>query len=146
MLGPAWFAARQEWRKLAIWLGTVVVIVALSASLQPSLWHDWFNLLLHPETHRTATGGDWKPLLYLHGPWLLAFELPIAVAVTIYGARRDRPWLLAVAMILANPVLTSDGLVVLAALPRLLEHQPSTERSTPEMEPRLNVDAGLVGA
>jgi len=124
----------------------VVVIVAVSASLQPHLWHAWFNLLLHPEAHRTATGGDWKPLLYLHGPWLLAFELPIAVAITVYAARSNRRWLLAVAMVLANPVLTSDGLVVLAALPRLLDHQPAPTPSAMEIEPRVKVDGSIVVA
>jgi hypothetical protein len=132
VLGPAWFAARREWRKLGTWLATVIILVALSASVHPDLWHDWFNLLLHPESHRTATGGDWQPLLYLHGPWLLAFELPIALAITVYGARTDRPWLLAAAMVLANPVLTSDALVVLAALPRLLEGRPSAEHDLSE--------------
>jgi hypothetical protein len=146
VLGPAWFAARREWRKLGIWFGTVFIIVAVSVSVRPDLWHAWFNLLLHPESHRAATGGDWQPLLYLHGPWLLAFELPIAVAITVYAARTSRPWLLAIAMVLANPVLTSDGLVVLAALPRLLDHRAWAERSTSEVEPPLNMDTHLVGA
>jgi hypothetical protein len=146
VLGPVWFAARREWRKLGVWFGTVFVVVALSALLQPHLWNGWFKLLLHPESHRTATGGDWQPLLYLHGPWLLAFELPIAVAITVYAARTNRPWLVAVAMVLANPVLTSDGLVVLAALPRLLDQKPSAERRASEIEAPLNVDTSLVGA
>jgi hypothetical protein len=146
VLGPVWFAARRQWRNLGIWLGTVLVLVALSMSLQPSLWHAWFNLLLHPESHHTATGGDWKPLLYLHGPWLLVFELPIAIALTVYAARTNRPWLVAIAMVLANPILTSDGLVVLAALPRLLEHRPSVQHAASEIEPPLNVDTRLVGA
>jgi len=120
VLGPVWFATRREWRALVVWLATVVALVGISAALSPGLWRDWINLLLHPEHYSSATGGNWQPLMYLHGPLMLAVELPIAIGITFYGARTNRPWLLAIAMIFANPVVTSNALVVLAAIPRLL--------------------------
>ena len=43
----------------------------------------------------------------------------IALAVTVWAARTNRRWLLPVAMLFANPVLTSNALVILAAIPRI---------------------------
>jgi hypothetical protein len=124
VLGPVWFATRREWRSLALWALTASALVAISVWFDPGLWRDWFRLLLHPDEFRSTRGGDWRPVVFVHGPVLLLFEFPVAIATTIYAALRNRAWLLPIAMVFANPVLTADSLVVLAAIPRLLPPRP----------------------
>ena len=57
---------------------------------------------------------------------VLAVDLPVAVAITAYAARRNRPWLLPVAMMLAMPFFSANALLVLAAIPRIRERAAST--------------------
>jgi hypothetical protein len=115
-LGPVWFAARREWRNVAIAVGTTFGIAAVSAAASPHLWSEWFHFLL--TTHPSRTGIA-PPSALFPTSVLLATELPIALALTIYAARRDRPWLLPVAMVFAEPVLAGQALFMLAAMPRL---------------------------
>ena len=123
VLGPIWFAARREWRSLAIALGTTAALALVSFALGPDLWHRWFTLLLHPGSFAHGRQGDIRPLLYPSTPVVLALELPIAFAITIYAARTDRRWLLPVAMLFASPVFTANAFVMLAAIPRLRERR-----------------------
>lgn len=60
---------------------------------------------------------------------LLPLELPVAITLTIVAARTHRPGLLGVAMTFANPVLTAQGLLALAAVPRLAASAPALEES-----------------
>jgi hypothetical protein len=114
-LGPVWFAARKEWRNLAIALATTLAVVALSAAAAPHLWTEWFHFLrtTHPATGIAA------PSTLLPISILLAVRLPIALWLTIYAARRDLTWLLPVAMVFAVPLLAGQALFMLAAVPRL---------------------------
>lgn len=115
-LGPVWFAARKEWRNLAIAVGATLAIVAVSAATSPRLWVEWFRFLL--STHPTANGIA-SPSSLIPTAILLGVGLPVAVVLTIYAARRDLPWLLAVATVFAVPILAGQALFVLAAVPRL---------------------------
>lgn len=121
VVGPLWFLVRREWRALGTVLAVTIALAAISAALAPDLWHLWFRLLTNPAsfagTAQTSIGPQFDPPTWL----LLAIELPIAAAITVVAARTDRPWLLPVAMLFANPVFTSNAFVVLAAIPRLLE-------------------------
>ena len=45
-IGLLWFAARREWRNLAIALGVTAAIVAVSMAIDPALWRSWIELLL----------------------------------------------------------------------------------------------------
>jgi hypothetical protein len=118
VLGPVWFAARREWRALLISAATTGLLAGLSFGLAPDLWHRWVALLLHPDSFPHGLS-SMAPAFYPPTPLLLAVELPIALALTIYGARTNRRWLLPVAMLFANPVFTANAFVILAAIPRL---------------------------
>jgi hypothetical protein len=102
-IGVVWFAARREWRPLAMALGTTVVIVAVSFLLNPGLWRGWIDLLFR-EARAAGPGQIPIPL------WL---RLPLAAGVTIYAGRRDMKWLLPVVAVIAMPVLWWSSLTVL---------------------------------
>jgi hypothetical protein len=126
-LGPVWFAARREWRNLVITVGATLAIMAASAAASPHLWVEWFRFLL--TTHPAK--GIAAPSTMLPTPILLAVELPIALALTAFAARRNCPWLLPIAMFLAEPVLAGQALFVLTAMPRLWPAAPVRARAFP---------------
>jgi hypothetical protein len=104
-VGLLWFAARREWRSLAIALGVTTGIVALSFVVDAQLWSAWFAAL-----GRDA-GAD------LGGPlasplWL---RLPIAALLVVWGARTDRPWTVPAAATLALPVVWIAAISILTA-------------------------------
>ncbi len=103
-IGLLWFAARKEWRKLAIALGTTAAIVAVSLAIDPNLWRSWIELLFR-EAGGTASEG--------HIPIPLLWRLPVAAALAIYAGRTDRKWLLPVVAFIAMPVLWWGSLSVL---------------------------------
>ena len=53
-------------------------------------------------------------------------RLPVAVGILAWGARRDRPAALAVAMVFAMPLWSSGVLLLLTAIPRLRLASQST--------------------
>lgn len=103
-IGLLWFAARSEWRKLAIAFATTGAIVGVSLILAPNLWLAWVDLLVR-EAGGTASEG--------HIPIPLWFRLPFAAALAIYAGRTDRKWLMPVVALLAMPVLWWGSLSVL---------------------------------
>jgi len=105
-LGPVWFAVRREWRSLAISLAVTVAIAAVSVGLTPHQWAQWLHFL-------ATNAGE--------NQWYLPVRVIAAVALTVAGAVKGKPWVLAPAMLLANPVIVNAwmGLTVLAAVPRL---------------------------
>ncbi len=130
--GMLWFMARREWRSLLTSLGVTLGLAAISFAFAPSLWVDWFRLLLHPHSFAHSAAAGIQPLIDPPTALLLAVELPVAIGITVFAARTDRPWLLPVAMIFANPVFTANAFVILAAIPRLLEHPlPSRDAARP---------------
>jgi hypothetical protein len=118
-VGVLWFAARREWRQLAVACATTAVIAAVSFMLDPAAWRSWADILLASSSTPVDTPG-W----YLGVP--LLFRLPIAAVVTVVAARADRAWLLPVAVVLALPVVWLNGLAVLAACWPLRRGVPST--------------------
>jgi len=105
-LGPVWFAVRREWRALWICTAVTLAVVAVSVALAPHLWVEWYRFLSN------NAGGN---QLFLPG------RVVAAVALTVVGARKGKPWLLAPAMLLANPVVLHSWMeiTILAAIPRL---------------------------
>jgi hypothetical protein len=103
-IGLLWFAARREWRKLAIALATTAVIVCVSLTIAPNLWFAWMDLLLR-EASGTASEG--------HIPIPLLVRLPFAAALALYAGKTDRKWLMPVVVLLAMPVLWWGSLSVL---------------------------------
>lgn len=115
-LGPLWYAARREWRPLFWAIGGTLVLTVVSLSITPNLWSDWAALLLSS----SGSGALWLPL-----------RLVAAVALTIVAARIDKAWLLAVAMLLACPVVAGISvLTILAAIPRLRQTRVACPRPT----------------
>lgn len=103
-IGLLWFAARKEWRNLAIAVAATAAIVSVSFVIDPSLWRAWIELLLR-EASGTASAG--------HIPIPLWLRLPVAAAIAVYAARTDRKWLLPVVALVAMPVLWWGSLSVL---------------------------------
>ena len=97
-VGLLWYAARREWRALAIALGLTAAICAVSFALSPSLWATWWEfIILH-----ARTAGQALPL-----------RLGIALVVVAWGARKGRYWTVPLAVTIALPVLYVHSLVML---------------------------------
>lgn len=108
-IGFIWFATRREWRKFMIAAATTLLIAAISAAVSPELWRQWFAFL--------ANGGGHYAVHSMNVPPVIRF--PLATAVTVEAARRDKPVWLVPAMILAAPLFYLNTLALLAAIPRL---------------------------
>jgi hypothetical protein len=104
-----WYVVRREWRNLAIALGAATLVVAVAFALAPDPWLAWLTHLSSESNH--------APNLI---PIPLAARLPFAAFLVIVAARRDRPWLLAPAVVLALPLLWIHGLAVLVAVTPIL--------------------------
>lgn len=92
-VGLLWFVARREWRSLGIALGVTALVAVPTMVLAPDLWAQWLGVL--GAGSRQADGGP------------LFIRLPLAAALVWLGARRDWPWLVPIASMLALPVLWS---------------------------------------
>jgi len=107
-IGLLWFAVRREWRALAIALAVTAAIVALSWLMVPDLWRQWLDLLLAHEQ------GDVPPLALVRAP--LWMRLAVAAVVIVWGALTDRPWVLPIALLIAQPVIWLAGLSILVGI------------------------------
>lgn len=114
-VGLLWFAARREWRNLAIALGATAVIVAVSLAIAPRMWLEWIDYLTANVS--AAPGGAWVPIPL----WV---RVPAAAVLVIWGARTDRVWTVPVATTIALPMLWFTGFAVLVALVRLPSVRP----------------------
>lgn len=115
-LGPVWFLLRREWRQLALAVTGTLVIALPSVLLTPELWRQWLEFLwVHAHESGIALG------LRLSPPLLV--RLPFALALLVWGAPRERVWVLPVAMLLCTPVLWQGSFTVLAALPRMIPRE-----------------------
>jgi hypothetical protein len=105
-IGLLWFAARREWRELAVALAATAVLAAGSALLLPGQWLAWLAML----GESAGVPPPWPAL-----PIPLWLRLPLAALVVWWGARRDARWSVPVAATLALPALWPGGLALLAA-------------------------------
>ncbi|HEX5466346.1 MAG TPA: glycosyltransferase family 87 protein [Candidatus Limnocylindrales bacterium] len=128
-VGLLWFAARQEWRRLAAPLVLTAVLVALSALAWPAAWQAWVDLLL-----ADSGGGGAKTAFLLP-------RLVVSAVLVVLGARLDRRWTVPLAVALASPVLFLDSFTVLAAIPRLRRAQPAAADQHPRPDPQLLPEA-----
>lgn len=107
-LGPVWFAARGEWRKVAVSAAATAAVVLASYLLWPAAWPDWLAFLTD-----NAASSD-----------LLLPRVAVAAVLAAVAGRLDARWLLAVAMLVATPVWAGTAsITVLAVLPRMVRHQ-----------------------
>jgi hypothetical protein len=105
-VGLLWFVARREWRNLAIALGATAAIALVTMVFMPTQWLAWLGML-------RDSAGVQLPMPAVPIPlWL---RLPIAAAIVWWGARRDAPWTVPIAVALALPALWLGGLAILAA-------------------------------
>lgn len=115
-LGPLWFLARGEWRKLALVLAWTGGLALASFAVAPDLWREWVEFLtLHAGSSTGRVGSGFLPPLLI--------RLPLVATLVVWGARTDRVWVLPVGMAFASPVDGIGQLVVLLALPRLRRSQ-----------------------
>ncbi len=119
-VGLLWFAVRGDWRGLARGIGAVALIVGVSYLFEPGHWHAWVAFLLEHRDHTADSS--------------MSFVLRciLAVALVVLGARRNLPWLLAPAVLLASPVLAAIiPATVLVAIPRLIQPGSAPEPVQP---------------
>lgn len=111
-VGLIWFAARREWRNLAIAIGATIVIAGISFVIAPSAWSDWIGVLRSTEAadHRAATPFDFVPL---------PLRVLVAAALVAWAGLTDRRWVVPIAATLALPVVYVNGLAILVAVPFL---------------------------
>lgn len=115
-IGLLWFAARREWRSLAVALGTTVAIVAISTVLTPDLWVDWVRSLA------TTSQPDVSNVVAIP----LSVRLVVAAMLVVWGARTDRRWTVMVAATISLPVVWHHGLAMLVGVIALRRGWPET--------------------
>ena len=86
--------------------------------LRPAAWWDWGRVLVDNVGVAGGQMSDGAAMGSVGLPFVL--RLPLAIALIAWGARADRPWLLPVAAMLAQPLVWFGGLtVMLGAVPYL---------------------------
>jgi hypothetical protein len=110
-LGPVWYLGRRQWGRLAASVLCTVLVVGVTYLVVPDLWHQWLRFLWDHEASDERVGPTLFPPL--------AYRLPVALAVIVWGALTNRRWTIPVAMVLATPVTGIAAFVMLAAIPRL---------------------------
>lgn len=105
-VGLLWFAARRQWRPMALALGSTLLIGLATWLVRPDLWADWLVMLstnaqlpLEPDAR------------YLPVP--LAVRLPLAAGLVVWAARRDDPRWLGLAATLGLPTIWPHSLSML---------------------------------
>lgn len=115
-VGLAWFAARGEWRKLAIAIGVTGGIVGLSMAASWSLWNDWFAFLRVSADH--SVGIQLIPLP-------LIARVPIGAGIALFAGLTNRAWLVPIAVMVALPNVWTTSTALLAASVALWRHDAS---------------------
>lgn len=111
-IGLVWFAARREWRRLAVALGVTAAVTVVSLALTPDLWLAWIDRMRGD----TGTAG---------GPYMAIFlaRVVAGVAIVAYAGWRGRAWLIPLAVVISLPILWPDSLAILLACFPLLANQ-----------------------
>ena len=123
-IGLLWFAARREWRSLAIAVGATAVLAAVTFVVLPTQWLGWLQML----SDSAGTPPPWPAL-----PIPLWLRLPVAAIVVLWGARRDARWTVPVAAAISVPALWPGAFAILAAcwpLRSMKSVEPSPDRAT----------------
>lgn len=92
-VGLLWFAARRQWRALAVALGVTAAITLVTFAIWPDRWLGWIRLL--------TDGGTPEPLAPYYLPFLP--RMLAAVAIVLVGAWRGWRWPVVVGATLALP-------------------------------------------
>ncbi len=102
-VGVVWFAARREWRPLAIAIGVTLFAVALSVLVSPSAWSEWLAFMVADQGKSEA----------------LPLRLAVAFLLVAFAGLTDRRWLVPVGVLIAFPVVWVETWVVLLAMIRI---------------------------
>ena len=119
-IGLAWYAARAEWRPLAIALAATAGIAAVSFAFSAPLWIEWIGLL-------AENAGETARIQVI--PLPLAVRLPVALAIVLVGARTQRAWLLPMGVMVGLPNVWTSSTALLAAAASLWRHPPPVPRA-----------------
>jgi hypothetical protein len=122
-VGLLWFLVRREWRNLAIALGVTAALVAVSLVVDFRLWQEWIDKELLVSLRQPPS----QPQIDIP----LLIRMPIAAAIVVWGALRNRKWTVPLAAALAMPVLWISAFAVLAALPALGRPELAERTSEP---------------
>ncbi|MDE8667147.1 glycosyltransferase family 87 protein [Pseudarthrobacter sp. H3Y2-7] len=107
-VGLLWFAARGEWSRFIEGIGGLTLVVIVLYALEPTQWQAWMQFLFE---QRDGTPDSQTSFV---------LRCLLAALLVAIGAWKQRPWLIAPAMVLASPVLVGlIPLTMLAAIPRL---------------------------
>ncbi|MFL5770258.1 MAG: glycosyltransferase family 87 protein [Chloroflexota bacterium] len=131
-VGVLWFAARREWRALALALAATAAIVAVSVILDRAAWEEWIGLVRADLSGSAGQATLDTPGWYLAVPLLP--RLVVAAGLAVVAGFLDRRWLLPVVVVVSLPVIWLNSLAVLAAVVPLWSRR-SVEVAAPEPEP-----------
>ena len=124
-IGLIWFAARREWRNLAIALVATVVVVGVSYVLAPWLWADFIEA---SKTQVDATVNVPRQA----APVALPLRLVVAAVLVFWAARTDRAWIVPIAAGLAVPFLWWNAFAVMVAAVPLYAWRPDGAPDRPD--------------
>jgi hypothetical protein len=115
-IGFGWFVIRGEWRSVAWTAGFAVALTAISAVLLPGAWPTWFGFVgtLASQAQTTIIFNSLMP------PIPLVVRALTAIVLVWWGARHDKPAVLALVLALCQPDWQPWAFGYLAAVPRLM--------------------------
>lgn len=120
-VGVVWFAARREWRRLALALGSTALIAVVGFVVAPDQWLAWTRVLV--VSAALPQVGGLPPLL---------LRLPVAALIVVLAARTDRAWLVPVACLVAMPTIWLQSAAILTACFPLYWDRARWRRTAPE--------------
>lgn len=126
-VGFGWFVFRGEWRAVAWTAVYAVAIFAVSALILPGAWPKWIGMLgtLGNETTSTFSYSSLMP------PVPFVIRGAAAFGLVIWGARKNKPFVLPLALALAQPDWQPWAFGILAAIPRLVTWPTAAEADAP---------------
>jgi hypothetical protein len=120
-VGLLWFAARGEWRNLALALGATAAVMTVSFAIAPALWREWIDVLAGRTTAANTAG--------IYGVIPLLLRLPFAAVLVVWAARTEGARVVPSAAVRGMPVLWPNAFAVAVAVIPLLV---IAERSRPQ--------------
>jgi hypothetical protein len=133
-IGILWYAFRREWRPMMAALAATAAIAGLSVALAPQAWLDFAAF-----TGRNVHTPPPIPVVPIPFPALVG----VAVAITWYGARTNRPWLVPIACGICSPALYQWSFVPIWIGALALWRAPEASPSRTARQGRLARTRGL---
>ena len=93
-----WFVARRDWRSLGIALGSTALIIVVTFPLVHDAWPDYLRMLIDNEGAPEGSN--------------LVLRLVAAGILVALAARSERPWVVGIAVAVAQPALALRSLSV----------------------------------